>query len=85
MSRDVIVTCAVTGGHQNHGKHPDYPITPQQIAAACLEARHAGAAIVHIHVRDPATGMPTAASCWATAANRSIGQRLNGAKALVPG
>ena len=58
MSRDVIVTCAVTGGHQNHGKHPDYPITPQQIAAACLEARHAGAAIVHIHVRDPETGMP---------------------------
>ncbi len=58
MSRDVIVTCAVTGGHQNHGKHPDYPITPEQIAAACLEARQAGAAIVHVHVRDPVTGMP---------------------------
>ncbi len=59
MSRDVIVTCAVTGGHENHTKHPDFPITPDQIAAACLEARAAGAAIVHIHVRDPETGTPT--------------------------
>ena len=58
MSQEVIVTCAVTGGHQNHGKHPDYPITPTQIAATCLEARAAGAAIVHIHVRDPETGTP---------------------------
>ena len=59
MSRDIIVTCAVTGGHQNHDKHPDYPITPAQIAATCLEARQAGAAIVHIHVRDPDTGAPS--------------------------
>ncbi len=59
MSRDVIVTCAVTGGHQMHTKHPDYPITPAQIAATCLEARQAGAAICHIHVREPETGMPT--------------------------
>ena len=58
MSQEVIVTCAVTGGHQNHGKHPDYPITPTQIAATCLEARAAGAAIVHVHVRDPKTGTP---------------------------
>ncbi len=56
MPRDVIVTCAVTGSHQNFDKHPDYPITPAQIAATCLEARQAGAAIVHVHVRDPETG-----------------------------
>ncbi|MFP6742838.1 MAG: 3-keto-5-aminohexanoate cleavage protein [Alphaproteobacteria bacterium] len=58
MSQEVIVTCAVSGGHQNHNKHPDYPITPAQIADTCLEARAAGAAIVHVHVRDPETGMP---------------------------
>jgi uncharacterized protein (DUF849 family) len=59
MPRDVIVTCAVTGSHQNFHKYPDYPITPAQIAATCLEARQAGAAIVHVHVRDPETGAAT--------------------------
>ena len=58
MAQEVIVTCAVTGGHENIGAHPDFPITPAQIADACLEARSAGAAIVHIHVRDPETGTP---------------------------
>ncbi len=57
MPQEVIVTCAVTGGHANFHKHPDYPITPQQIAESCLAARQAGAAIAHIHVRDPETGM----------------------------
>ncbi|MHA1190470.1 MAG: 3-keto-5-aminohexanoate cleavage protein, partial [Alphaproteobacteria bacterium] len=57
MSQEVIVTCAVTGGHANFHKHPDYPITPKQIAESCLEAHREGAAIVHIHVRDPDTGM----------------------------
>lgn len=56
MSQEVIVTCAVTGGHNNFQKHPDYPITPAQIADSCLAARNAGASIVHIHVRDPDTG-----------------------------
>ena len=56
MSQEVIVSCAVTGGHANFHKHPDYPITPAQIAESCLEAREAGAAIAHIHVRDPETG-----------------------------
>ncbi len=58
MSNDVIITCAVTGSHQNFQNHPDYPIAPEQIAASCLEARQAGAAIVHVHVRDPETGAP---------------------------
>ena len=56
MAQEVVLTCAVTGGHDNIGKHPNFPITPQQIAGACLEARAAGAAVVHIHVRDPKTG-----------------------------
>ncbi|MCZ6469818.1 MAG: 3-keto-5-aminohexanoate cleavage protein [Gammaproteobacteria bacterium] len=57
MSNQVILTCAVTGGHNNQAKHPDYPITPEQIAKNCTDAASAGAAIVHIHVRDPETGM----------------------------
>lgn len=57
MVDEVILTCAVCGGHNNQGKHPDYPITPAQIAADCIAAAGAGAAIVHIHVRDPESGM----------------------------
>ena len=56
MNREVIVTCAVTGAGDTVGKHPGVPVTPQQIAAAALEAAAAGAAIAHIHVRDPKTG-----------------------------
>ena len=57
MSNEVILTCAVTGGHNNQDKHPDYPISPEHIANDCIAVAKAGAAIVHIHVRDPATGM----------------------------
>ena len=55
MNNDVIVTCAVTGSGDTAGMHPDLPVTPEQIANAALEAREAGAAIAHIHVRDPET------------------------------
>ncbi|MGB5708699.1 MAG: 3-keto-5-aminohexanoate cleavage protein [Arenicellales bacterium] len=57
MENKVILTCAVTGGHNNFQKHPDYPITPEQIASNCVDAGNAGAAIAHIHVRDPKTGL----------------------------
>ena len=57
MSNKVILTAAVCGGHNNQGRHPDYPITPEQIANDCIGAGKAGAAIAHIHVRDPETGM----------------------------
>ena len=57
MSNEVILTAAVCGGHNNQGKHPDYPITPEHIARDCIEVAKAGAAIAHIHVRDPETGM----------------------------
>ena len=56
MAQEVVVTCAVTGAHSNFAKHPNFPITPKQIADACIEARKAGAAVTHIHVRDPKTG-----------------------------
>ena len=53
-----ILTCAVTGGDDVAGKYAQLPVTPEQIATASIEAAQAGAAIVHIHVRDPATGKP---------------------------
>jgi len=52
----VIISCAVTGAGDTVGKHPAIPVTPRQIADSALEAHEAGAAIVHLHVRDPATG-----------------------------
>lgn len=51
-----IISCAVTGNQTRPDQHPGLPITPAQIAQAALEARKAGAAIAHIHVRDPETG-----------------------------
>ena len=56
MSRKIILTCAVTGNAPFNPKHPAMPVTPPQIAAACVEAAKAGASIVHIHVRHPETG-----------------------------
>ncbi len=56
MNFDVFVTCAVTGAGDTVGKHPGVPVTPAQIADAAIEAARAGAAIAHIHVRDPETG-----------------------------
>src|ERR1700689_3159394 len=58
-ARKTIITCAVTGNLTKPEQHPGLPITPEQIANASLEAARAGAAIVHIHVRDPATGAPS--------------------------
>jgi uncharacterized protein (DUF849 family) len=58
-SGKVILTCAVTGGLTRPDMNANLPITPEQIASACLQAAEAGAAIVHIHVRDPKTGLQT--------------------------
>ena len=57
MNRKVILTCAVVGENQYNKAHPNFPITPQQIADAALEAEEAGASCVHLHVRDPETGI----------------------------
>ncbi len=56
MNTDVIITCAVTGAGDTVGKHPEIPITPEQIADSAIDAAKAGAAVVHCHVRDPLTG-----------------------------
>lgn len=56
MNFQPFITCAVTGSGDTANKHPDIPITPEQIARAAIEAAEAGAAIAHIHVRDPKTG-----------------------------
>ncbi len=59
MTRPVIITAALTGGADSTGASPHVPITPAQLAAEALAARAAGAAIVHIHVRNPETGKPS--------------------------
>lgn len=55
----IFITCAVTGNLTTPEQTPHLPITPEQISDACLGAADAGAAIAHIHVRDPATGKPS--------------------------
>ncbi|MBM08383.1 MAG: NADPH:quinone reductase [Magnetovibrio sp.] len=61
MSNKTIITCAVTGSAPTPEKNPGVPVTPKEIAASSIEAWRAGAAIVHIHVRDPETGLPSMA------------------------
>lgn len=54
----VIITCAVTGAIHTPSMSPHLPITPHEIAASAIEAAEAGAAILHLHARDPVTGQP---------------------------
>jgi uncharacterized protein (DUF849 family) len=56
MNFDVMITCAITGDDSKLTKSPHCPVSPEQIASSAIEAANAGAAIVHCHVRDPATG-----------------------------
>ena len=57
--RKTLITCAVTGNLTKPEQTPHLPVTPEQIATECLAAAEAGAAAVHIHVRDPKTGRPS--------------------------
>ena len=59
MNRKVMISCAVTGSADTPGRNPAVPVTPQQIADSAIDAAKAGAAIVHIHVRDPETTKPS--------------------------
>lgn len=59
MSRKIMISCAVTGSADSTGKNPAVPVTPQAIATSAIDAAKAGAAIVHIHVRDPKTTAPS--------------------------
>ena len=55
-SREAFITCAVTGAGDTTGRSNKVPVTPRQIADASIEAANAGAAVAHIHVRNPETG-----------------------------
>ena len=59
MEKRTILTCAVTGNLVTREQNPALPVTPEEIATASLEAAEAGAAVVHIHVRDPQTARPS--------------------------
>jgi len=59
ISDKIIITAAITGAVHTPTMSPYLPITPEQIADEAVKAAEAGAAIVHLHVRDPATGKPT--------------------------
>lgn len=58
MSRKVIITCAVTGSIHTPSMSPHLPVNQEEIADAAIGAAEAGAAIVHLHARDPETGLP---------------------------
>ncbi len=59
LTNAVFITCAVTGSGDSVKKSPHVPVTPKQIAASALDAHSAGAAIVHLHVRNPVSGAPS--------------------------
>lgn len=58
MQDKVIITCAVTGSIHTPSMSPHLPVTPDEIAAAAIGAAEAGAAVIHLHARDPQTGQP---------------------------
>ena len=59
FDQPTLITCAITGNITKPEQTPYLPVTPEQIANECLASAEAGAAAVHIHVRDPATGRPS--------------------------
>jgi len=59
MPRKIIVSCAITGSADTPARNRAVPVTPSEIAASAIDAAKAGAAIVHIHVRDPQTTRPS--------------------------
>jgi uncharacterized protein (DUF849 family) len=58
MQNKVIITCAVTGAIHTPSMSPHLPVTPDEIAQAAIGAAQAGAAVIHLHARDPQTGKP---------------------------
>lgn len=59
MTRKVIITCAVTGSIHTPSMSPHLPVTPQEIAQEAIAAAQAGAAVLHLHARDPQDGRPS--------------------------
>ena len=58
-NKNVFITCAVTGSGSSQDRSPHVPRSPEQIAESAIDAARAGAAVVHCHVRDPETGVPS--------------------------
>lgn len=58
-NKNVFITCAVTGSGGSQDRSPHVPRSPEQIASSAIDAARAGAAVVHCHVRDPDTGVPS--------------------------
>jgi uncharacterized protein (DUF849 family) len=58
LNDKVIITCAVTGAIHTPSMSPYLPVTPEEIAEAAVGAAEAGAAVIHLHARDPVTGKP---------------------------
>jgi len=79
MTREVFVTCALTGSGVTQDKSPHVPRTPKEIAESAVAAAKAGAAIVHAHVRDPETGQP----CRDRALFREVTERIREAEVDV--
>ena len=78
MNWEVFITCAITGSGDTVGKSPHVPVTPEQIATSAIDAAKAGAAVAHIHVRDPQTGKGARATeLYAEAVERSPGVRMS--------
>ena len=71
MSRPVIISCAVTGSGDTTGQSRFVPVTPEQIADDALAAHAAGAAVVHLHVRNPAAGWSINIPQWIPAPKKS--------------
>ena len=59
MNKEVFITCAVTGSGSTQDRSPHVPRSPKQIADSAIAAAKAGAAVVHCHVRDPDSGVPS--------------------------
>jgi uncharacterized protein (DUF849 family) len=72
MQRKVMIACAVTGSADSPPKNPAVPVTPEQIAQSAVDAAKAGAAVVHIHVRNPQTTRPS----MDTALYREVVERI---------
>src|SRR3954453_19831320 len=77
--KKVIITCAITGGAHTPSMSPHLPVTPEEIADQSIEAAEAGAAIIHLHARDPKDGRPTGDP----AVFRRFLQRIKGATDAV--
>ncbi len=84
-TRKVIISCAVTGSIHTPSMSPYLPVTAQEIADSAVDAAEAGAAIVHLHARDPQTGLPDQSPARFEPILRSIKQRSNVVQNITTG